>query len=192
VHRNHYCLLLTLTSLLCGCVTSPANPLLLCLDNNPDPKGEARIVRGVVNGLWQYDPDKTSEMMAKYDEQLTPEERSEYSKRYIIRVGIKRGPPFEFLSPIALGKWIEYVVLPDHWSYDAQTMSPDPTVINVGDVVDVWAQKGRYFDFLNALVRQCDAPPVTGENRDWAIGCKTYQGFDKAGFAGDYHLLRSF
>ncbi len=192
MHRNNCYLLLILATALSGCVSSPANPLLICLDNNPDPKGDARIVRGVVNGLWKYDPDKVSGMMAKYDEQLTPEERAEYSKRYIIRVGVRRGPPIEFLSPIVLGRWIEYVVLPEGWSYDAQAISSDPTKINVGDVVDVWTQKGRYVDFLNAVVRQCDAPPVAGENKEWAIGCKTYQGFDKAGFAGDHHYFRSF
>lgn len=175
-----------------GCVSSPANPLLLCLDNNPDPKGEARVVRGVVNGLWKYDPEKTLAHMAKYDEHLTPEERQKYSGRYIVRVGVRRGPPIEFLSPFALGKWVEYVVLPEGWTHDALAVSSDPKVINVGDVVDVWAQKGRYYDFLNALVRQCDAPPTAGENKDWSIGCKTYDDFDKQGFAGDYHYFRSF
>jgi hypothetical protein len=192
MHSDKYCLLFFFAMTLCGCVSSPANPMLLCLDNNPDPKGEARIVRGVVNGLWKYDREKFGALMAKYDEQLTPEERTEYSDRYIVRVGIDRAPPIEFISPFPLGKWIEYVVLPADWSHDPRTISADPKVINVGDVVDVWAQKGRYFDFLNALVRQCDAAPVAGENKDWNIGCKTYEDFDKAGFAGDYHYLRTF
>jgi hypothetical protein len=186
------CFVLLGIALVTGCVSSPANPMLLCLDNNPDPKGEARVIRGVVNGLWKYDPEKTLAHMAKYDEHLTPEQRQEYSGRYIVRVGVNRGPPIEILSPFALGKWVEYVVLPPDWSHDALAVSNDPKVINVGDVVDVWAQKGRYYDFLNALVRQCDAPPVAEENKDWSIGCKTYNGFDKAGFAGDYHYFRSF
>ncbi len=83
-------------------------------------------------------------------------------------------------------------MLPADWSHDAFAVSGDPKVINVGDIVDVWAQKGRYYDFLHALVRQCDAPPASDENKDWNIGCKTYKEFDKAGFAGDYHYMRSF
>jgi hypothetical protein len=177
---------------LCSCAVSPANPLVDGFAINPDPKGEERILRGVVNGLWKYDPETIGQKMAKYDEHLTPEEISEYSTRYIVRVGVNRAPPVEFISPVVLGKWVEFVVLPAGWTHDLHTISSDPTVVNVGDVVDVRAQKGRYFDFLDTIVRQCGDTATAGENKDWDIGCKTYKDFDNRDFAGDYHFLRSF
>jgi hypothetical protein len=180
-----------LTICLSGCATSPANPLI-AYGTFADPKGEERVLRGVINGLWKYDPDKSRLKMAKYDEHLTPEELSEYSTRYIVKVGFDRAPPFEILSPVALGKWAEFVVLPAGWTHDLQTVSADPKVVNVGDIVDVRAQKGRYFDFLVTLVRQCGDPVVPGEDKDWNIGCKTFEKYDKGGFAGDYHILRSY
>ena len=170
---------------------SPANRFV-SYGTFQDPKGEESVLRGVVNGLWKYDPETFGPKIAKFDEHLTPEEISEYSARYIVRVGIDRAPPIDFISPVPLGKWAEFVVLPAGWTHDLQTISADPKVINVGDIVDIRVQKGRYFDFLDAVVRQCGDPVVPDENRDWNIGCKTFKKFDSQGFAGDYHFFRTY
>jgi hypothetical protein len=141
-----------------------------------------------VSGVWKFDPDKSLTQMARYDEHLTPEQRQEYSGRYIVRVSVKRPTSIQYGPP--LGKWVEYVVVPPNWSHDASAISDDPKVINIGDVVDVWTQKRRYYAFLIALVRQCDAPRPVGENINWNIGCRTHENFDERGFAGNYDDIR--
>jgi len=177
---------------LCGCATFPANPGVTGLRVNPHPSGEEETLRGVVNGLWKFDPARTLARMSKYEEHLTPQEISEYSQRYIVRVGIRKAPPFKLLSPVPLSSAAEFVVLPAAWSHDPFVVSGRPEIINVGDVVEIRTQHGRYYDFLVAIVRQCDALPVEGERKEWALGCKTYRAFDESGYAGVKYRVRTF
>jgi hypothetical protein len=80
-------------------------------------------------------------------------------------------------------------------SHSLSTKSSDPKVINVGDIVRVRIQPGRRFDFVEDLVRKCDAPAAPSENHDWNIGCKTYRNFTKwghNGYAGERYFLTTF
>jgi hypothetical protein len=156
------------------------------------PSGEEEIVRGVVNGLYEYDPAKTMEQLQKYDEHLSPSEISEYSQRYVVKVGINREPILAALSPIVIAKWSDYVVLPAGWSHDLAVISDDAAVLNVGDVVDIRKQSGRRYDYVSKLVRKCNDPPVENENPDWNIGCKIYNKYNEQGFAGEFYRIRQF
>ena len=99
----------------------------------------------------------------------------------MVRVGIKPG-----------SIWAEYAVLPDGWSHDAQTISADPHVINVGDLIKLRVQRGRLFDFVIDSVRKCNAVPDPGEKKYWRIGCKTYAQFEPAGYAGEHYYWIPF
>ena len=165
--------------------TYPAHPTVTGFRKNPEPRGDEEMLRGVVTGLWKHDPERTSARMTKYEGHLTSEEISEYSQRYIVRVGFRSAPPFELLSPVRLSMAAERVVLPSGWSHDPFAVSTDAEVINVGDVVELKFRKGRYYQFAVAVVRQCDAPPLERERKEWSLGCKTYRNFDESGFAGE-------
>lgn len=165
--------------------TYPAHPTVAGFSKNPEPKGQEEILRGVVTGLWKHDPDQASARMTKYEGHLTSQEISEFSQRYIVRVGFRSAPPFELLSPVRLSKAAERVVLPSGWSHDPFAVSADSEVINVGDVVELRFRRGRYYQFVVAVVRKCNAPPSDRERKEWSLGCKTYQGFDKSDYAGE-------
>jgi hypothetical protein len=180
--------LLFLVSLsLSGCLfgTYPSHPTVTGFRKNPEPHGKVETLRGVVTGLWKLDPKQTLERMTKYEGHLTPQEISELSQRYVVRVGFRTAPPFEVLSPIRLSKSAERVVLPIGWSHDPFNLSHAPEVVNVGDVVEIRFGSGRYYQYLVAVVRQCDAPPSDGEKKEWKLGCKTYKNFDSSDFAGE-------
>ncbi len=170
-----------------GCLfaTYPAHPTVAGFRKDPEPKGEEETLRGVVTGLWKLEPEQALARMTKYEGHLTPQEISEYSQHYLVRVGFHSAPPFEFLSPVRLSRAAERVVLPTGWSHDPFLVSTDPKVINVGDVVEIRFRKGRYYNFLVAIVRQCNAPPVDRERKEWGIGCKTYRNFDESDYAGE-------
>ncbi len=170
-----------------GCVfaTYPSNPTVSGFRKNPEPQGTEETLRGVVTGLWQLEPKETSERMTKYEGHLTPQEISQLSQRYVVRVGFRTAPPFELLSPFRLSKAAERVVLPTGWSHDPFKVSTVPEIVNVGDVVDIRFKSGRYYQYLVAIVRQCNVPPSDGERKEWGLGCKTYKSFDNANFAGE-------
>lgn len=65
-------------------------------------------------------------------------------------------------------------------------------VVNVGDIVDIKARRGVYFQHFHDLVRKCGNPPVADELSEWAIGCRTYQNYNAAGFAGEYYRFLPF
>jgi hypothetical protein len=163
----------------------PAHPTVTGFLKNPKPSSEEEILRGVVTGLWKLEPDETLERMTKYESHLTPQEVAEFSRRYVVQIGFRMAPPYKLLSPIRLSKGAERVVLPADWSHDPFAVSTNPEVINVGDVVEMRFASGRYYHFLLSVVRQCDAPPLDGERKEWAIGCKTYKAFDGSNFAGE-------
>lgn len=170
-----------------GCIFAsyPAHPTIAGFRKNPEPQGEEETLRGVVTGLWKLEPKQAFARMTKYEEHLTPQEISDYSQRYLVRVGFRSAPPFELLSPVRLSKAAERVVLPAGWSHDPLALSTDPEIINVGDVVEIRFRKGRYYQFLNAIVRQCNALPMDRERKEWGLGCKTYRNFDKLDYAGE-------
>ena len=174
----------------CVSISSPGNSSFSF--GTLTPSGEEEIVRGVVNGLYKYEPAKTKEQMEKYDEHLSQSEISEYSQRYVVKVGINREPILAALSPIVIAKWSDYVVLPAGWSHDLAAISDEANVLNVGDVVDIRKQSGRRYDFFSKLVRKCSDPPVENENSDWNIGCKIYGEYNEHGFAGEFYNIRQF
>jgi hypothetical protein len=179
-----------------GCATNPANPTTLIARPNLAPSGPEKVVRGVVNGVWRYDPASFRNLMAKYTKQLTPEQIDEYSGRYLARVGISRESAAValFLSFGVGGcNVVDYVVLPAGWTHDIHSVSDDPHVVNVGDVVDVKVRRNMYFGLLEGIARKCNAEPNSGEDKAWNIGCKTFTDYEqKTGFAGDHHYLRCF
>lgn len=177
-----------------GCITSPGNTsVLIGVGDAYKPSGEEEVVRGVVNGLYEFDPEKTLAALKKYDEHLSPEEMAEISQMYIVRVGLDRVSALYAISPIKIGaKWIDYVVLPRGWTHSPGEISDEPRVINVGDIIDVVVEKGRRYDFALDLVRKCTEPPAEDENPDWDIGCKTYDGYNDWGYAGEQYVFRAF
>ena len=189
-------LLIVFFSLLsiCGCATSPGNAsLALVVGDRYEPKGEEETVRGVVNGLYKLDSDQTLADLQEYDEHLSAEVMTEYANRYAVRVGVNWAPALSVISPIVIGaRWLDYVLLPADWKHSPTEFSNEPQVINVGDIVDVKVRRGRRYDFFVALVRKCDEDPAEDENPDWDIGCKTYEGFNDKGYAGEYYNFRMF
>lgn len=187
-----FALIILLASLASGCATSPGSPLV-GYTLNQEPFGDESVIRGVVNGIYEYSPQKTEQSMAKLDEHLLPEQINLYSKRRLVRVGINRAHPLMVISPIIFGfRFSDFVILPEEWSHDFQSVSNDPHIINVGDIIDIRIQRGRYYDYAVSLVRQCFEEPLDDENPDWAIGCKTYEGYDKQGYAGEKYVFRPF
>lgn len=170
-----------------GCVfgTYPSHPTVTGFRKNPEPQGKEETLRGVVTGLWKLEPEQTFERMTKYEGDLTPQEISELSQHYVVRVGFRAAPPFELLSPIRLSKAAERVVLPTSWSHDPFNISNVPEIINVGDVVEIRFKSGRYYHYLVSIIRQCNAPPMAGERKEWGLGCKTYRSFDESNYAGE-------
>lgn len=171
----------------CAFATYPSHPTVQSFRKNPEPRGAEETLRGVVTGLWKLEPEQTFERMTKYEGHLTPQEISDLSQHYVVRVGFRTAPPFELLSPFRLSKAAERVVLPTGWSHDPFRVSTVPEIVNVGDVVEIRLKSGRYYHYLVAIVRQCDAPPSDGERKEWGLGCKTYPSFDKSNYAGEKH-----
>jgi hypothetical protein len=159
--------------------------------------GDERILTGVVNGIFEYKPDVTRQRLSKWDDTLTDSDLESLSKRYVVRVGYRRISRGALLIPFYTPKNLrslatEYVLLPEGWLANAFEVSADEKVINVGDVVTVRTVMGRYYDFLDTVVRKCNAAATLGENRDWQLGCKTYQQFDEHGYAGEKYYIRHF
>ena len=181
--------LVSTLGLLAGCTASPANPDIVEVGRYREhPQGDETIVRGVVNGLYEYNPDRTATALEKYAPGLSADDRAELSRRYVVRIGVNRG-----YSPVLVNLAVaaDYVLLPAGWKHDRSAISADPSVVNVGDIVEFRMQAHRYFNYLDSVVRKCDATPVANEKRDWQIGCKTYPAWDAHGYAGEiYHFTK--
>lgn len=161
------------------------------------PSGEEVVRRGVVNGIYKYDPKHTRDMIVKYEAFVPAGDIDDLSARYVIHVGFKQNSTLASITsilPISYSdaQFANYVLLPAGWSADALAISNQRNVINVGDVVDVSIQAGRYYDSLKSLVRKCSEPPTEGERREWEIGCHTYKGFDDQDYAGEKYYFRRF
>ncbi|MDJ0910533.1 MAG: hypothetical protein QNI99_15145 [Woeseiaceae bacterium] len=176
---------------LSACATSPGNASLGYYSRAPS--GEEEFLLGVVNGVYRYNPEETLADMTKYGGHLSAEEISEQSQRYIVRVGINRATGFGSILPFVDDpRWSDYVVLPQGWSHDPFAISEDPNVINVGDVVEVSVVKGRRYDYVIRLLRQCNESPDEEENPDWNIGCITYDEYNDIGYAGEFYFWQPF
>ena len=191
---KNYVIVIILILTLSGCTSSSGAPGIYYLPGvNPSPEGDEEIVRGVVNGIYNYNPEKTRRVMIKFDEHLQPEEIERLSQQYVVRVGIDRAPPIVAISPIYFGfRFSDNVILPEGWTSDPHTISEERNVINVGDVVDIRTQKGRAFDYAVSLVRKCFEPPAKDENPDWDLGCKTYEKYNSKDYAGEQYFFRPF
>jgi hypothetical protein len=175
-------LLFLLCALTALTACSAANPLAISFPSS-DYSTE-KVTRGVVNGLWEHDPDtnraRLNGFFAGADESLA----TELSNRYMVRVGINRS--------YFLGSFSEYVVLPEGWIYSMDAVMNDGRTINIGDVVDIRGHIGTNLESVVAIVRKCDAPPVPDENKDWNIGCRRIEAFDASGFGGAKYWLSVF
>lgn len=178
-----------------GCVTSPANPGWY-YQYDKHPTGDEQILVGVVNGMYKFDPQWTRKQLDIYASDLSEEEREDLSTRYVIHVGYDRMMAGVIFVPLIRGnlghKASEHVLLPQGWVADSAAISSDSEVINVGDLVRVRIQRGRFFDFVEGLVRKCGDKPASGEDEDWNLGCRTYQGYDSHGYAGEVYYFRPF
>lgn len=180
---------------LSGCVASPANRGFWG-QYEKHPTGDEQLVTGVVNGVYKLNPEWTRRYLDIYASDLPEEERERLSTQYVIRVGYKRMAPgvvfLPFFSVKYANKSSDFVLLPEGWVADPAAISSDGKVINVGDIVRVKTQEGRLFDYFDSFVRKCSDQPASGEDPDWNLGCRTYQGYDANGYAGEKYYLRPF
>jgi hypothetical protein len=161
---------------------TPANPLAITF---PDPAySEEKVIRGVVNGFWEYDPERNATRLEGAYSGAGDELVKDFAGRYLVRVGIDRS--------YLVGRSLEVVVLPTGWTYSLDRIVDDGRTINLGDVVDVRGHLGTNLESVVAIVRKCNAAPVPGENKDWSIGCKRVETFDANGYGGDKRYLTGF
>ncbi len=161
---------------------SAANPLAISW---PGPTyTEPTVVRGVVNGLWQYDVSQNIHRLQGAYAGVSPVEVPALSARYQVRVGINRSAFVYEASEVA--------VLPEGWTYSLDTVTTDGRTINVGDVVELRGQVGTNLDHVVVLIRKCNSPPDPGERKDWNIGCKKIEHFDSRGYGGEKYYLTGF
>lgn len=149
------------------------------------PNQEPEAVVGVVNGVWKYDQTENAERMREWHSRTDEASIAGLSKRYQVRVGVRRNGPF--------GDYSEVVVLPEGWSYSDVAVIDNGVTISVGDIVEIENRVGTNLEFLLKLVRKCSAAPVAGERPEWNIGCKAIHGYDERGYGGEhYGLLTTF
>jgi hypothetical protein len=161
---------------------TPANPLATSWPHRKIETDE--VSRGVVNGVWQYDPTRNSERLQGRFVGLSPDDARTLVGRYQVRVGIDRGW-FVFRAD-------DVVVLPAGWTYSLAAVIDNGRTINVGDVVQLRTLAGTHLNLLESIVRKCDSPPIPGENKDWDIGCKAVKYFDASGYGGERYYLTGF
>lgn len=166
------------TAIVSAC--SAAGPLVTTV---PNREPEAAV--GVVNGVWRYDQNENAERMRKWHSRTDEGNIAELSQRYQVRVGIRRSGPF--------GDYAEVAVLPAGWVFSQVDVIDDGKTVNVGDIVEIENKIGTNLEFLQRIVRKCNATPVTGERSEWKIGCKAIHTFDEQGYGGEhYGPLTSF
>ena len=150
-----------------------------------DPvQSEEKVIRGVVNGLWRYDSAQNADRLTKIAVGASESEAAEFSDRYQVRVGIDRG--------VLVAKFVEVVPLPAGWTYSLDKVIDDGQTVNVGDVVEIRTIIGSRIIPLVQIVRKCDEAPMPGENRDWRLGCRSYESFQSNGYAGEVYVLTGF
>jgi hypothetical protein len=145
---------------------------------------DVETIRGVVNGVWQHDPDKNRARLQGMFIDAADSEANLLSQLHQVRVGINRS--------YFLGSAFEVVLLPEGWSYSLAEIVDDGHTINVGDVVDVRGRIGTKITTVTSIVRKCNAEPLPDENKDWGIGCKSVSEFDASGYGGEKYCLSGF
>lgn len=165
---------------LAGC--SAANPLGIVV---PDSTHQTQqIMRGVINGLWQFDPQQNAERLTGEFGGAGTGPAAEFANRYQVRVGIKRS--------WFLGQSSEISVLPEGWTYSLDRVVDDGRTVNIGDVVDIRTEPGTRLESVVRIVRKCDRTPLPDESSDWDIGCKLEHHFGSNGYAGEVYVLTGF
>lgn len=145
---------------------------------------EEKVIRGVVNGLWRFDPSQNVHRLTKMEVGASQSEAAAFYDRYQVRVGIDRG--------YFIAKFVEVVPLPVGWKYSLDKIIDDGRTVNVGDVVDIRIISGSRIIPLAQIVRKCDRAPLPDENPDWKIGCKIYESFKSNGYAGEVYIMTGF
>lgn len=161
---------------------TPATPLGITLAG--PAKDTEETVRGVVNGYWQYDPQRNADRLRSTWGKADETQVAALANRYLVRMGIDRSYMF--------GRFAGLVVLPDGWTYSLTEVIDDGRTINIGDVVDTRTIVGTNLVEITAIVRKCNAAVTPGENKDWIIGCIEVDGFDSFGYAGKRYYLSIF
>jgi hypothetical protein len=161
---------------------SAANPFAITLAG--ETYKEEKLTRGVINGLWLYDYSQNVRRLQGMFAGTDSTRASALGTRYQVRVGINRS--------VFIAESSEIAVLPEGWAYSLDAVIDDGRTINVGDVVELRGEIGTNLDHVVAVIRKCNAPPVSGERKDWDIGCKTVKGFDTRGYGGERYFLTGF
>jgi hypothetical protein len=180
MHGQCLTLVIMTSTLLSAC--SVGAPFVIATS---DPvQTEEKVVRGVVNGLWRFDPSQNAHRLTKTAVGASQSEAAAFYDRYQVRVGIDRG---HFIA-----KFVEVVPLPVGWKYSLDKIIDDGRTVNVGDVVDIRTARGSRIIPLAQIVRKCDRDPLPNENPDWKIGCKAYKSFNSNGYAGEVYVMTGF
>ena len=177
-----YAAILVVSGLLAAC-TGP-NALVLLFESPDAVQKEDKVIRGVVRGLWRYGPKENVDRFTRFSVGASSSEAAGFANRYQVRIGIDLNM-FGYMA-------VEVVPLPEGWTYSLDKVIDDGRTVNVGDIVDIRTTVGARIVPLVAIVRKCDAAPLPGENRDWPIGCKTYDSFRSNGYAGEVGALTGF
>lgn len=167
---------------LSGC--SSATPFGIVYTRHAPKSAPEAVYRGVVNGLWQYDPPTNQARLQGPFCEADEDDAIRLSGRYQVRVGIDRG--------IVFGEFSEVVLLPEGWKYSTDEIINDGRTVNVGDVVVVHLEPAKGLRTVTDIVRKCDQAPTQGENKDWSIGCKRISSFQKNGYGGEIYRLTGF
>ena len=148
------------------------------------PLGPEHEVVGVVIGLWKLDTEKNRERLSR-ETSLTTTEVEEFADRAQVRVGIRRS--------VVWGRLSEVVVLPEDWRYSTGTIVDDGVTINVGDIVTIRGARGHRVDFLESIVRKCNAPARPDEEWGFDLGCRNVDQFsERTGYGGESYVFTVF
>ncbi len=173
-------LIATLAAGLAAC--SAANPLSISARGGLH--SETGEFRGVVNGLWRFDPNENRDRLEGYLTGASEDQVARLADRHQVRVGIDRS--------LFLGEASEVTILPEGWTYSMDRVVDNGRTINIGDVVQIRSEAGSSVEVLTGIVRKCDQPALPDENADWDIGCKFVDSFGRSGYAGETYFLTAF
>ena len=168
-------MILAVTGLLAACVSPAA---MIATWSPPAPmQHEEKVIRGVVRGLWKYEPEENLDRFTHSSVGASASEATGFANRYQVRVGI-------YTNMIGYGHF-KVVPLPEGWTYSLDKVIDDGRTVNVGDIVEIRTIVGSRIVPLVAIVRKCDDAPLPGENPDWRLDCQSYGSFESNGYAGE-------
>jgi hypothetical protein len=168
---------------LAACSFNPVSTLALgaAVDDKDPVQRKEREIRGVVRGLWSYSPEQNTHRLTRLSIGASESEAAPFAGRYQVRVGVWNNA-FAYYA-------IKVVPLPEGWTYSLGEVVNDGRTVNVGDVVDLRTIVGQRIIPLVRIVRKCDQAPSPDESEDWQLGCKSYDGFNDKGYAGDVNIM---